>query len=71
MTNTITINFMSELRGYFWSSRYIDNENTIYSELAKTSKTIENSNSNQLSQQYLRCNYTKFQLKISIVFICA
>ena len=30
MTNTITINFMSELRGYFWSCRYINNENTMY-----------------------------------------
>ena len=28
------------------------------------SKPIENSNSSQVTQQYLRCNYTKFQLKI-------
>ena len=32
---------------------------------------MKNSNSNQVRRQNLRCNYTKFQLEISIVFfIC-
>ena len=30
MTNTITIRFLSELRGYFCSFRYINNENRMY-----------------------------------------
>ena len=33
----------------------------------KMSKTIENSYSTQVRQQYLRCNYTKFKLEIPIV----
>ena len=31
--------------------------------------STENSNSNEVRRQYLRCNYTKCQLEISIVFI--
>ena len=30
----------------------------------KISKVVRNSNSTQIRQQYIRCNYTKFQLKI-------
>ena len=30
MTNTITISFLLELRGYFCSGRYINNENTMH-----------------------------------------
>ena len=36
--------------------------------IAKLSKVVENSNSIQARQQYLRCNNTKFQLKIPIFF---
>ena len=36
--------------------------------ISKISKTIENSSSAQVRQQYLGCIYTKFQLKIPIVF---
>ena len=36
--------------------------------ILKMFKTNENSNSIQVRQQYLRCNYTKFQLKIRTVF---
>ena len=35
----------------------------------KISKTNENSNSNQVGRQNLRCNYTKFQLEISIAVL--
>ena len=34
----------------------------------KISKVVENSYSTQVRQQYLRCNYTKFELKIPIFF---
>ena len=36
--------------------------------LKKISIVVENSNSFQVRQQYLRCNYTKFELKIPIFF---
>ena len=36
--------------------------------LLKLSKINENPNSTRVLKQYLRCNYTKFQLKILIVF---
>ena len=29
MTNTITISFLSELKGYFYSCRYINNDHEI------------------------------------------
>ena len=34
--------------------------------LKKISRVVENSKSTQVRQQYLRCNYTKFQFKILI-----
>ena len=38
----------------------------------KISKVVENSYSTQVRQQYLRCNYTTFKLKIQIFFwVCA
>ena len=37
--------------------------------ISKIFKKIENSNSNQVRQQTLRCHYTKFKLEISIVFL--
>ena len=35
--------------------------------MSKVSKIVEISNSIQVRQQYLRCNYTKFQLKIPVL----